>query len=283
MHTRILLERVDMRITKAVAVLISAILIGTIGVASPASASDSAAVSTNEVSNALRGSNSLLVSPGGSASISTNRVRLSASNLSVQLPAGTIGNGSKTNDGRIVYAGNNGSASAVIPSADGAQMLTVIKSRNAPTNYAYPVAGGRLQLTANGGAVVLSPNGSLAAIVTQPWAHDAKGKKVNTYYTTDSTTLTQHIDHRQKDIAYPVTADPRWIEYQWWGTIIHLTNGETRAMANQAQWIALFLGWAQWMVPAFFGGYSLWATGVADRGRCIAVMAGSFWFWEEAC
>ncbi len=43
-----------------------------------------------------------------------------------------------------------------------------------------------------------------------PWAKDAEGKELKTWFTTDGLTLTQHVEHNVKGVVYPVTADPWW-------------------------------------------------------------------------
>ena len=46
-------------------------------------------------------------------------------------------------------------------------------------------------------------------VLEQPWAKDANGKDVPTWYTWNADTLTQHLDLTEVD-AYPVAADPAW-------------------------------------------------------------------------
>lgn len=47
--------------------------------------------------------------------------------------------------------------------------------------------------------------------VAAPWAKDANGKDVRTYFTTNGKKLTQHVAHKAQGVAYPVVADPFWI------------------------------------------------------------------------
>jgi hypothetical protein len=92
-------------------------------------------------------------------------------------------------------------------------MLTVIDNPNAPTEYEYGVTvpgGGHIELLNGGGAIVANANGELIASVASPWAKDANGTAIRTYFTTDGLTLTQHIDHSVAGVVYPVTADPAW-------------------------------------------------------------------------
>lgn len=93
-------------------------------------------------------------------------------------------------------------------------MLTVIDNTAAPVEYTYSITvpdGGRVELTSDGGAVVLDTQDQPIALVQTPWATDAVGSSVATYFTTDGSSLTQHIIHNVEGISYPVAADPFWI------------------------------------------------------------------------
>jgi hypothetical protein len=153
----------------------------------------------------------------------SNGVELGAPNngpvLNVQLPnARQDGNAEKVGNGVVAYAGANGSANAVRATADGGvQLLTIIDSPDAPTSYDYKISvpnGGTIELTKTGGASVLNTKGTVIASVAAPWATDAAGKTITTYFTTDGQTLTQHIEHNVSGVVYPVTADP-WLSWGW--------------------------------------------------------------------
>ena len=144
-------------------------------------------------------------------------VNTDGSKVSISLPSATNNKNAQTIiPGMIGYVGNDGSSNVVQLVSDGSfRMLTVISSNSAPTAYDYNVdivGGGSIILDSNGlGAQVISVNGKVVASVGAPWAKDATGKSVNTYYTTNGKTLTQHVDHLDGQVVYPVTADP------WWG------------------------------------------------------------------
>ena len=42
-----------------------------------------------------------------------------------------------------------------------------------------------------------------------PWAKDANGQDVPTHYEIDGTIVTQIVEHKGDDVAYPVVADPK--------------------------------------------------------------------------
>lgn len=123
----------------------------------------------------------------------------------------------RTDDGSIIYAGTDGSAQAVIPTASGAQVLTTIANADAPTRYTYDVTvpdGGKVELTDNGEAVVFDGSGAVMLVAPVPWAEDSKGNAVPTHYETDGKSLTQVVEHNTGNYAYPVVADP-----SFWGFV----------------------------------------------------------------
>jgi hypothetical protein len=133
--------------------------------------------------------------------------------LDIELPnAAQAAEGTQVAPGTVAYEANNGSTNAVQATEDGGvRMLTIIDNPNAPTVYDYKVSvpgGGAIQLTGQGGAVVLDTQGQVVSVVDAPWAKDAEGKAVQTWFTTDGQTLTQHVQHNVPGVVYPVVADP---------------------------------------------------------------------------
>ncbi|MCM2420626.1 hypothetical protein [Streptomyces sp. RKAG293] len=134
--------------------------------------------------------------------------------VTIDLPnANEAKDATRLSDGTVIYPGTNGSASAVIPTTTGIQMLTTIASSDAPTRFAYKVAvpaGGRVELAEDGSATILDGEGAIVVAAATPWAKDANGVAVPTRFETDGTTLTQVVDHASGRFAYPVVADPNW-------------------------------------------------------------------------
>lgn len=141
----------------------------------------------------------------------------------------------KIEDGVIAYPGVDGSANAVTATADGVvKMLTIIDNTNAPLEYTYGIAtpeGGTVELTQDGGAIVLNEVGETLAVIDTPWATDANGMGIATWYTTDGHNLTQHIIHNVEGVSYPVTADPSWLS---WANV--------EKIAKCAFWIGVAVG-----------------------------------------
>jgi len=90
--------------------------------------------------------------------------------------------------------------------------MTAIRDRTAPDSYEYVLdtpAGTTLR--ENGiGYQIIGPDGHSLGFIHEAWATDSNGKAVPTEYTFSNNVLTQHIDLSNKDIAFPVLADPAW-------------------------------------------------------------------------
>ena len=68
-----------------------------------------------------------------------------------------------------------------------------------------------IEIQEDGSAIVYDRDNTAISLIGKPWAEDAEGKEVKTWYTTDGLTLIQHVEHRVPGIVYPVVADPVFI------------------------------------------------------------------------
>lgn len=155
--------------------------------------------------------------------------------LSITIPdAQSSDSGKLVSPGLVAYSNDNGSATAVQALDDGStRFLTTIANRKAPIKYTYDVSvpeGGQIQITGDGGAVILDKDDKPISFIQKPWAKDANGNSVKTRFTTNGKSLTQVVNHRKRGIAYPVTADP-WFSTNWSGITIHLNREETQLLA----------------------------------------------------
>lgn len=134
--------------------------------------------------------------------------------IEITLPyASTASEATVIADDTVAYSADNGAANAVQVQESGVQMLTVIDNANAPTEYPYSITlpeGGHIELTEDGGALIVDLEGNVIATIEKPWAKDANNTALETWFTTDGTNLTQHIVHNVAGVMYPVTADP-WL------------------------------------------------------------------------
>ena len=72
----------------------------------------------------------------------------------------------------------------------------------------------------------------IIANIESPWAKDANGVDVDTYYVAEGSVLTQIVSYRSADTAYPVIADPYFdrpniVQYR-----IRFNRAETATMAS---------------------------------------------------
>jgi hypothetical protein len=64
--------------------------------------------------------------------------------------------------------------------------------------------------------------------IDTPWAFDADGEAVPTFFEVTGTSLTQVVQHRDGDFAYGITADPNWL---WWTKNIAVCVAEVASIA----------------------------------------------------
>lgn len=210
-----------------VGVMLTTVLAAVLAAApSSAETDDPNVVTTTEVASALAGVPGLLAE-------SDPTVTADATSGEFTLP-GAPAQGKSVAPGVVAYPGSNGFANAVQALPGGTKrLLTVITSPAAPQQFTYKAQapfGGSIQLADNGGAVVLDHAGQPTVIIAKPWAVDAKGQQVTTYYTTDGSSLTQVVKHGQGTI-YPVVADPTTTSTFWEDTIWY-SKEEVRAIGN---------------------------------------------------
>ena len=133
----------------------------------------------------------------------------------IDLPAATRADDAQpVAPGVVAYDNNNGSATVPVVTEQGSLAVhTTITGPEAPTRYAYPITvpgGGRVELTADGGAQVLDPAGALISTVAPPWAKDANDAAIPTRFEVEGNTLFQVVEHADAGVSYPVVADPRF-------------------------------------------------------------------------
>jgi hypothetical protein len=126
---------------------------------------------------------------------------LPAEGVGVDTPNGTVFDGAAQDTAVVTQATD-----------DGARALVYIADAHAPQRYRFPIDGARsLLVTADGGVAVINADPSRSdAEIAPPWAVDANGTPVPTHYEIDGSTLIQVVEHRSRDYAYGITADPHW-------------------------------------------------------------------------
>lgn len=192
--------------------------------------------------------------------------------ITIDLPnAQNLGRGIKQANGMVLYPGINEADQVVVPTATGAQFLTLINGVEAPEDYGYPVtipAGGRIELSSDGSAIILDTSSKPVAVIALPWAVDAKELKVATKFTTNGTTLVQHITHKTAQVTYPVIADPS-VSFGAINFTLWYGKQEVKSMRAAGYWNALGL-------------VATYACGRIRNpwfGAACTVAFGSAWWW----
>jgi hypothetical protein len=94
----------------------------------------------------------------------------------------------------------------------GVRSILSINSTHSHKSYDFPLdlpKGFSLEKKKDGSVNIKDENNTLHTTILKPWARDAKGREVETYYTIKGSTLTQYVDFNAEH-AFPVIADPWW-------------------------------------------------------------------------
>ena len=86
-----------------------------------------------------------------------------------------------------------------------------------PTAFDFPAdldGEENLTLLADGSVLLSNALGENVYEVPAPWAYDAEGNEVPSWYTISGDTLTLNVDHSAVE-AYPVVADPWYKPWTW--------------------------------------------------------------------
>lgn len=188
--------------------------------------------------------------------------------LNISLPhTAAAESGQLLADGTTVYPSDGASSNAVVPTAGGVQLLSVLEGRDASESYSYDLIipnGHRLETIADGGARIVDEQGTVKVEFEAAWAQDASGVAVPTHYSVEGNTLTQIVEHRDLDsVSYPIVADPLPV-------VVFVVTG--LALVAVA---ALALGVASWLVVSWWntcqakGMYPELSTKNGFTARCV--------------
>jgi hypothetical protein len=99
---------------------------------------------------------------------------------------------------------------SITPDEANGRYLITAQDAQASNDYHFQLstpAGSHAVLNRDGGVDLVNPDGQVTQAIAAPWAYDATGKPVPTYFTVQGSTLTQHIQPGP-DSIYPILADP---------------------------------------------------------------------------
>ncbi|WP_310128015.1 hypothetical protein [Corynebacterium felinum] len=102
------------------------------------------------------------------------------------------------------------------------QIHAILGNKTASERIPYTIEGASsIEIDKNTGAAFIyrvndSGEQLLDSVIDTPWAIDANGKNVPTWFETDGNVLTQVVEHKSGEFAYPIVADPSWSEVWEW-------------------------------------------------------------------
>jgi len=117
-------------------------------------------------------------------------------------------------DGSVVYEDAAPDTDLLVQAQEegGVRVITVIDGAGAPTQFAFGVdvtPTTFMTVSDDGGVVIFDPETGHLDVVPAPWAYDANGDEVPSWYTIANNSVILNVDHRAVE-AYPVVADPCW-------------------------------------------------------------------------
>lgn len=145
---------------------------------------------------------------------------------------------------RITVGDDIKGSSAVVYTADkldeSSVRLASVFASPAVSSASWDLGSGKeIYLLPDGRVSVGDTDGNFIAGIQAPWAVDANGKKLSTYYTVDGTSLTQHVDYTT-ETAFPVVADPTIHTYIGYYTVKLNHSESVVAVSTTAACAALF-------------------------------------------
>lgn len=201
----------------------------------------------------------------------------------------------------------------VSPLAAGVELFSLLRSAESPEELRFEIAlpaGAELREDAKGGAEVVREGDRLIRIPA-PLAFEAQGADVPVAMQVEGSSLVLTVEHRGRDLAYPLLVDPQAVNENWyegnndwyhygnlwaleWGTSPWLwnTNNSSRfwaqttpinsapGLSNRGLFITAYnAGSSQ---PANqFGQYTITAPG--SDSYFAAALINPFWRWDNGC
>jgi hypothetical protein len=206
--------------------------------------------------------------------------------FTIPLPDATSAEAQLAEDGTVVFPATEDDGVTVLVQvleSDSVRIQTVVEEEG-PSTFTYQFDDQYVPMTDPQGNVVIAdmsnPAEASVLMVDAPWAIDAAGRDVATYYEVDGQSLVQVI---VPDAAtqFPVVADPRW-EWRSAGYGAALNRAETNGFASAQSAAAVCLLAGAWNI--FAGAYCgalagvLWAQAsiAKEHRQCVFVQIVPF-------
>ena len=197
-----------------------------------------------------------------------------SSSLSVGLPNEvSVGDGQQTADGSVVYPALDDRADVVAQALEtgAVRLQTVTRTADGPHRFTYEFDEDLDIVVLEDGSAELSRDSGdgisvVVGTIETPWALDANGRKVETYYEAHENELVQVL-RPDKDAEYPIVADPTAAPITL-GVRVRFNRAETNVVASSTvATAATWCGGVGAALAPFAGGVG----GAAIAGACIAV------------
>lgn len=168
-------------------------------------------------------------------------------------------------------------------------MHSIIGDKSAPEEYSYSFPGvDSIVLDSETGVAFLfayvDGEPELVGGVDAPWARDAKGVEVPTHFKVQGNVLTQVVEHKSGDFAYPITADPSWWDNVkgWFKSAGSWVASKAKSAANWLGPKAKWLGGKAWSGTKWVAGKGKVVAKKIGPGALVLCAVGSGWAWYRS-
>ncbi len=225
----------------------------------------------NQIARLVQKADPASASPPKELTVSGRSVRVA----NIELVLADASEDAATVDGVRTFDGKR-SDFAVRGTADGVQALSVVSARTSETSATYRFPGKTLT-EGRAGTVIVRKDGAKGepvGVIDAPWAKDAEGRSVTTWYQLRGDTLVQYVKPTARTV-YPVVADPR-VRSTWYGWSVDFTKKETNLIAAGGGACAAIAAYipepaVSKAVAAGCGLIAVWAGYASAEGKCVSI------------
>lgn len=120
--------------------------------------------------------------------------------------------------------------------------------------------------------------------VDAPWARDANGAEVPTHFEVEGNVLTQVVEHKSGEFAYPITADPAWWDNVkgWFKNAGSWVTGKAKSAASWLGSRSRWLGGKAWSGTKWVVGKGLVAGKRIGPSALALCAVGGGWAWYRS-
>lgn len=138
-----------------------------------------------------------------------------------------------------------------VPKSDGSvQTAAVINSDESSDQLHFKLlipAEATVSIIDTGEALILNASGTMLGGISSPWALDASGQTVDTWFEILNGELIQHVAHKNGNYDYPIVADP-WLGIDLYGepNITTVSGKGYKVNVTPTAWGVTMAGLATW-------------------------------------